>query len=173
VLLLSGVGVARPRRPARSPARAPVVAPLRGHGSRSAGSAFSILQGELDGRPFIATIDMELRSFPDKETLPFFLGVSTPLVSPTSDGLPTGRDADDLNTWEETVEARLRSEVRFVFVGRVTWNGHRELLYYVDNQQSAEKVLNSASKTHSARPFAVACERDENWQKASFWLSRR
>jgi hypothetical protein len=134
---------------------------------------FSVLKGEVDGRPLIAMIDMGLRNLPDKQRLPFFLSISIPLISPTSEGLSTQSDADSLNTLEDAVEVRLRSAGKFVFVGRVTWNGNRELLYYVNSQQPAVAALKTLSDAHSTRPFAFRCERDEKWEKANFWLNRK
>ena len=96
--------------------------------ANSQSGTFSILQGNIDGHPLFAMIDMGLRNSPDRQVLSFFLSVSTPLTNPTSGGLPTRSDAENLNTWEDAVEASLRSAGKFVFVGRVTWNGHRELL---------------------------------------------
>ena len=130
---------------------------------------FSVIEGKVDGCPLVAMIDMGLRELPDKQDLSFFLSLSTSLINPTSEGLPTRSDADDLNAWEEVVESQLRSVTKLVFVGRVTWNGHRELLYYVGNQQPTVEALKTLSGT---RPFAFRCERDEKWAKADYWLNR-
>jgi len=134
--------------------------------------AFSIFQRQLDGRPVFAMIDMDLRDSPDRQTLPFFLSLSSPLIDPTSDGLPTRSDADSLNAWEDAVEAQLRSVGKVAFVGRVTWDGHRELLYYVESQQPAVEALKKLSDSHVTRSFEFVCERDEKWKKAEFWLNR-
>jgi hypothetical protein len=134
---------------------------------------FSIFQGEVDGRPLFATIDMKLGDLPDKRELPFFLSLSAPLINPTSDGLPTESDADGLNAWDDAVEAQLQSGGRFVFVGRVTWNGRRELLYYLKTQQPTVESLKKLTDAHSTRPFAFTCERDEKWTKADYWLNRQ
>jgi Family of unknown function (DUF695) len=134
---------------------------------------FSVLQGNVDGRPMFAIIDMGLRNSPDRQALPFFLSLSTPLINPTSDGLPTKSDADDLNTWEDEVESRLGPAAKFAFVGRVTWNGHRELLYYVSAPRPAVEDLQMLADSHSTRPFAFTCGRDEKWTKADFWLNRK
>lgn len=99
--------------------------------------------------------------------------MSAPLLSPTADGLPTGPDLNDLNAWEDVVEERLGQRGKQVFVGRVTGNGSRELLYYVDNQQPAIDALKSLSEAHSTRPFVFACERDAAWQHARLWLDRK
>jgi hypothetical protein len=130
---------------------------------------FSVIQGKVDGLPLVAMIDMGLRELPDKQELSFFLSLSTSLINPTSEGLPTRSDTDNLNAWEKVVEMRLQSVTKLVFVGRVTWNRHRELLYYVGNRQSTVEALKSLSGT---RPFAFTCEHDEIWAKADYWLNR-
>jgi len=114
-------------------------------------------------------IDMGLRKLPARQGLSFFVGLSTSLINPTSEGLPTRSDTDNLNAWEGAVEARLQAVTQFVFVGRVTWNGHREVLYYVRDEQPTVEALNAIFGT---RPFAFTCERDENWAKVDYWLKR-
>ena len=130
---------------------------------------FSVIEGEIDGRPLVAMIDMGLRELPARQGLSFFLGLSTSLINPTTEGLPSRGDTDNLNAWEGVVEARLQAVTKLVFVGRVTWNGHRELLYYVGSEQPTVEALNAISGT---RPFAFTCERDENWAKVDYWLNR-
>ena len=139
----------------------------------SEGGTFSVFQGNLDGHAMFATIDMGLRNSPERQALPFFFNLSTPLINPTSDGLPTKTDADNLNSWEDAVEATLRPAGRFVFVGRVTWNGHRELLYYLASEEPAIDNLKTLAESHSTRPFTFTSERDEKWTKADHWLNRR
>jgi hypothetical protein len=142
----------------------------------SAGSqrgTFSVLRGEADGHPILAMIDMGLRNSPDIRQLPFLLSLSTPLIGPTSEGLPSRSDADSLNAWEDAVEARLRPIGKFAFVGRITWNGNRELLYYVKDQQTAAEALRKLSGAHSTRPFTFGCNRDEKWDKANFWFNQK
>jgi hypothetical protein len=139
----------------------------------SQSGTFSVLQGNVDGHPMFAMIDMGLRNSPERQALPFFLSISTSLTNPTSDGLPTRSDADNLNGWEDAVDAGLQSAGKHAFVGRVTWNGHRELLYYLKDQQTAIEALKALSEAHSTRPFSFTSERDERWMKADFWLNRQ
>ena len=133
---------------------------------------FSVLQSEMDGHPLIAVVDMGLRGYTEKSSVPWFLSVSTPLVSPTSDGLPTRADANNVNEWEDGIEQELRGEGRFVYVGRVTWNGHRELLYYVAQPEASTKKLQRLIDRRAWRPFAFRCERDDKWEKVSIWLNQ-
>jgi hypothetical protein len=141
--------------------------------AKSQDGTFSILQGKIDGHPMFATIDMGLVNSPERQVLPFFLSLSTPLTNPTTDGLPTRTEADNLNAWEDAVEASLRPSGKFVFVGRVTSNGQRELLYYLNSEHPAVDALETLLDSHSTRSFAFHCERDEKWTKADLWLNRR
>lgn len=137
------------------------------------GGTFLVLQGKVDGHPMFASIDTRLRNSTERQYLPFLFSISTPLINPTNDGLPSGDDADNLNSWEDAVEAKLRSAGRLAFVGRITWNGHRELLYYLATQQPAIDNLKTLADSHSLRPFGFTSERDEKWTKADFWLDRK
>jgi hypothetical protein len=135
----------------------------------SENSTFSIIEGEVGGQPLVAMIDSGLREFPGKDSLPFFLSISTSLINPTRNGLPNRIDADNLNAWEEMIEIRLLSVTNLAFVGRVTWNGHRELLYCVSNQKATVDAVEALSGT---RAFVFTCEFDEKWAKANYWLNR-
>lgn len=134
--------------------------------------SFSIFQGMIDGRPLIAMISAALRGFTGKETLPFFLSVGTQLRNPTSNGLPTSVEADDLDKWEQEVESLLTQLGRLAFVGRVTWNAQRELLYYLESNEPSETALNAFSDKKSTRNFRFSCEKDSEWHRAALWLDR-
>lgn len=141
-------------------------------GALSSDGHFSVFRSEVDGCPLFASIDMGLSDFSEKRALPIFVSLSTPLIQPTLDGLPTDSDDESLNAWEDSVENQLRSQTKYVYVGRVTWNGHRELLYYVEKQEPAMAALKSLSDSKTTRPFAFVCVRDETWQNARFWLKQ-
>jgi hypothetical protein len=139
--------------------------------TRANAGTFAVLEGQLDGRPVFATVDTSLRNFREKSTFPYFLSIETKLESPTPDGLTTANEADELNAWEEVVETRLKSVGKIVFVGRVTWNGRRELLYYTDSDRPFEQALTALSASKSMRSFAFLCQRDDNWSKSDYWLN--
>jgi uncharacterized protein DUF695 len=138
----------------------------------SSDGLFSVFRSEVDGRPLFANLDMGLRDFNEKQSLPIYVSLSTPLINPTVDGLPTDSDSENLNAWEDSVENQLRSRTRYVYVGRLTWNGHRELLYYVDKQEPAMAALRALLESKTTRPFAFVSERDETWQNVKFWLEQ-
>jgi hypothetical protein len=132
---------------------------------------FSVFKTDLEGYPLIAFVDVAPRSLELREKTPWFLSVSTPITSPTLQGLPSAEEADALNSWEERIERELASVCRLIFVGRVTWNGNRELLYYVDSATQVASVLDDIAHSDTSRPFAFRCERDDEWTEVEVYLS--
>ena len=138
--------------------------------SQHPGESFSILQSEMDGHPLVATINMAYKTFKSKSAYPWFLSISSPLINPTEDGLTTSEDAEALNQFEDSVGRVLSRVCSYQFVGRVTWNGHREVLYYVDKPKEATDALQTAINSGSYRPFAFQCKQDKTWQAAEMYL---
>lgn len=131
---------------------------------------FSLVQGEMNGHPLFATIASDLKKYPSKSKLPWFLSLSTPLIDPTADGLPQGKDFDELNAWEDEMEARIAKLSKYYYVGHVTWNGSREALFYLEKPEPIVSELTKVRDTHSTRPFAFVCEKDEGWEKISPYI---
>ena len=105
-----------------------------------------------------------------KSITPWFLGFSTPLLNPTPDGLPTAREAEDLNRWEDVVEREINSRCMSVFVGRVTWKGNRELLYYIDEPERISLEIQKLIDGRTLRSFAFRCEQDPEWANVSIYF---
>jgi len=131
---------------------------------------FELLEADVDGHPLIAMIDMSLRKFKGKSRMPWFLSLSTPLSKPDSRGLPSQKEAEELNQWEDSIEADLASSCKYAFVGRVTCDGHRELLYYIDQPEPAVPHLQELINRRTLRPFAFRCEQDPGWSAVSIYL---
>jgi hypothetical protein len=70
----------------------------------------------MDGYPLFATIDMSLHNYKEKATVPWLLSISTPLTNPTSDGLTTPQEAEELNKWEDALEKEIAAETHFMWV---------------------------------------------------------
>src|SRR5438552_2488553 len=96
--------------------------------------------------------------------MPWFLSVSTPILAPTPVGLPASEEIEKLDLWEQAVEGELSAAGKFVFIGRVTWNGHRELLHYVAHCEPYTRRLQSLLDSDATRPFGFGCERDDDWE---------
>lgn len=133
--------------------------------------AFALLETQMDGRRLLANIDLTLDGFPLKHDFPWFLSLSTTLRGADPDGLPTDSEAAALNHWEDEVERAIGAAVGFKYIGRVTWNGHRELLFQIAQPDAAVASLQRLIEAGTARPFAFRCQRDESWNHVSGYLA--
>jgi hypothetical protein len=137
--------------------------------STNAGT-FSVLQRNRDGHPLFATVDSSLRDKKARTGFAWFLSVSTQLKDPTTDGLTTNQEASELNDWEDLLERDYLRDCRFVYVGRVTWNGTRQLLFYLDRPDCAEPTLKKFAHDFPKRVFHFQCQPDEQWEKVSSYF---
>jgi hypothetical protein len=123
------------------------------------------MQGEIDGHPLFAMIVSDLEKYPSKSRFPWLLSLSTPLIDPTPEGLPKGKDFDSVNEWEDGIEARIAKLDKYYYVGHVTWNGSREALFYLEKPEPIVSALKKVRDNHSTRPFDFRYEKDEGWKK--------
>ena len=132
---------------------------------------FAISETDFDGYPLIVNVNRALRKHKQKQksATPWFLSISTPLAHSDERGLPDREEATHLNLWEQIVEREI-APTPFVFAGRVTWNGNRELLYYVEEPQAAVGRLQALINSGRTRPFAFRSEMDQEWSKISVYL---
>ncbi len=118
----------------------------------------------------IVSVDMGLRDYPNKAKYPWLLSLSIKLNTVDQEGLPTKRESIELNGWEDAVEGEVSANASFKYVGRVTWNGHRELLYYLDSPEPAVKSLQSLIDKKTTRAFAFRCQRDDAWHHVRMYF---
>ena len=131
---------------------------------------FAVFELDVDGKRLIGNIDLGLRLYKAKYKTPWFLSLSTPLSEPTAEGLTTRVEAAELNQWEDAVEKGISGNSKFVFVGRVTSKGYRELLYYIAEPDRAVPALQRLIDSRSTRAFAFRCEQDPDWSKVRVYL---
>lgn len=131
---------------------------------------FRVFESKLNGHRLVGSIDQSLSKYKEKEKTPWFLSIVTQISDPDHEGLPKAPEALSLNSWEDTIEMKIAGKCRFVFAGRVTWNSHRELLYYVDNPGRIVPELQDVINCRELRPFAFRCESDPRWEKVGVYL---
>jgi hypothetical protein len=137
--------------------------------NRQAGS-FAVVETYKDGHPLFLTIDTTLRDGKTKPSYPWFVSIVTPIKYPTKAGLTNDAEASELNGWEDGLEKEFIGTCRYAFVGRVTWNGTRELLYYVDKPDSIVPKLEQRATADPKRQFHVESTRDDKWEKVDAYL---
>ena len=130
---------------------------------------FSVMEGQCEGYPIVATIRSRLQDYKGKGKTRWFFGFSTPLSNTTPEGLPTTKEADELNRWEDVIDQQMGLQSECVFVGRVTWKGNRELLYYVDKPESAAREIKKLINAGTIRTFSFRYEEDPDWAHVNIY----
>ncbi|MBV9169931.1 MAG: DUF695 domain-containing protein [Chloroflexi bacterium] len=147
-----------------------------GHGSvpspRSR-ATWSVHKFELDGRPLVALVNAAYRNFPDKIRFPWCLLVSIPLRDPTSAGLASGPEGEDMERFEQqTIAPLIRAHCVSHFVVRTTHKGHRDLIFYVDDPQRVVQALNDLLESGATRSFTFGAMQDEEWGSMQRYFKR-
>jgi len=132
---------------------------------------FHVLRGKKAGLPAFVMIDTTYGNYLHKEKYPWYLCIKMPMEELTDQRLPTDRESDALNSLEDSIQRTLDSITKVCFIGRITWNGYRELLFYLDTPKEADKALQELAEDEStSRKFEHRIKKDETWSSVSEYL---
>ena len=134
------------------------------------GESFSVLKAVHEGIMFIALINMAYRGYAFKAKFPWYLSILIPLIDEDENGIPNAEDAKDLNDFEDLISEKLSQSCSYHFLGRITGDGYRELCYYLDNPEQANRFLNEMTESDEGRFFTYSYEKDEEWKFVSVYL---
>ena len=123
----------------------------------------------VDGRPCSTMLDLSLISLAPDAERPWLLSVRLPLDDPRSDGLATNAEATRLGEIEDGLVRSLGAHCGAVFVGRMTWNGVRDLFFYAKRTETLEQALSvglAGAGLGSAGPRRVMTrkQKDAEWR---------
>jgi hypothetical protein len=131
---------------------------------------FAVLQGEVDGHPVIAVLNRQSISAERKKRTPWFVSIVTFFETTAAEGMPPAQDVLDLSAWEDRLHGIITAACpNAVYVGRVTGNGQRELMYYVEEPDAVINVLKGAEPQES-RPFSFQVRIDDDWSEVSAYV---
>lgn len=128
-----------------------------------------------DGLPEVIAINAGLLSFPHHSIFPWYLCITLEAQDLIDNGMPSPRESDLLFEMVDelsltVMDGRTMSgSVNALFLARSTWNGKRELYYYVHDPEVAHGKLQQAlnSKTW-CREWSYRMEFDKKWENASY-----
>lgn len=133
---------------------------------------FQVLQLEHGGKPLFATINLKLRDFTKKEQYPWFLSLSISLKEPTEEGLTTNAEAEELNRFEDFLERQIKKTTKCVHIGRVTWGGYREVLFYVSEPEIVSSWIQTIIDSGEYRTFSFKIVHDIDWESVSIYFNK-
>jgi hypothetical protein len=127
---------------------------------------YTVMVGSMDDLPLVANVIAVLPDEAKKRAIPWFLSVGTEFVQGDEDDLIA------LDEWQDIVEREI-GIVPFIAFGRITWNGHRELIYYIAEPEAPVERLKTLIDSETTRPFGFQCEMDEEWDNITSYYEEK
>ncbi len=125
--------------------------------------AWSIAQGEYEGKPLVARVNVSAASGAVDPRLSTRLGIAIPLKAPNEHGFPQGSEFGELDAIEECLFGALRAAGGGCLVLVITTAGAREFVSYVQSPDVGEALaaqLRSSTTTHEVQHYT---EPDAEW----------
>ena len=135
------------------------------------GESFSIYKMDLPDGWGLATFNNKYNEYPNKAFFPWHVLVELEIVDKNDNGHPVDKDAEKLAKLEDEILDFLKQKHTVHFLGRVTRNGFRDLLYYVDKPKFEQAEVNAfCDNIMKERGINFGMEKDPTWTAVSGFI---
>lgn len=126
---------------------------------------WSLVQSSEQGKPMFIRYRDGLKDAVGHSSYEFQIGVATPLLDPTSEGLTTDTEAEELWKIEEALDDALSTNDEAVFAISITTGGMREFVFYASewNPEYYENKVKEINKKFPNRGLQFMMQHDKNW----------
>jgi hypothetical protein len=135
------------------------------------GESFTIFKLNFPDGWGLATINKKYDNYPNKSLYPWLVLIELEVIDKNDNGHPINSDTDKLIMLEENIITFLKQKHTVHFLGRVTKNGFRELLYYIDIPKFEQTEVNTfCDNIMKERAINFTMEKDPKWNSVSGFL---
>lgn len=128
------------------------------------GESFSILKLDMPEGLAFATVNSAYKDYPNKTHFPYLAGFELEVLEKNDNGHPVDDEAEVLNELQDRIEMFLQEKHTIHSVARVTRNGARDLLIYIDEPNfTKEEVKVFFDQINSVRAVNFTINRDPKW----------
>ena len=127
---------------------------------------YSILEAEFEsGDRLLAVVNVELLNWDSKASHPWVAKMTIKYDGSQRNGMPNDNDYERLNTIEEKLMERLIDKDGFLYIGRVTAKGEREIYFACIEFRKPSKVFYNIQEQFSSE-FEIEYDiyKDKYWQ---------
>lgn len=129
----------------------------------------------IDGKPFVGVINEGLLDFSHKDVFGWYLSLIIDYEKTVGEGMPDQDDTRVMQTFSDALTRDLSGNPdhpNVLFLGRFTGDGHTQLIWYVNNPETADKYLKGLIESNNY-PFDFEYEMtsDPEWSEADYWLN--
>ena len=135
------------------------------------GESFSISKLTLQDGWGLATFNNKYNDYPNKFFFPWHVLVELEIVNKNDNGHPINTDAEKLVTLEDEILQFLQKKHTVHFLGRVTRNSFRDLLYYIDIPKFEQiEVTAFCENIMKERGINFVMKKDPKWTAVSGFI---
>lgn len=128
---------------------------------------YLLIEGTLEsGKELIATINQDALEWDRKASHPWVVDVTVQFNGDHLSGLPDDETFDALNDLEDEIQLLLKDEDGYLYIGRQTTDGHRNIFFACREFRTPSKVLFELQQSYASK-FAI----DFNIYKDKYWQS--
>ena len=130
--------------------------------------SFTVITHEDSISPMVAIINKSIKDFEPKEVFGWHCSVLIKCKDIINKGMPSSEEQKVLDKFEDKLSKLIigRGTANAIYLGRITWNGTREIIYLVNNpEKAATKLQALIDKKKYPREFDFSIEPDYNWDK--------
>ena len=136
---------------------------------------YQILEFIQEELPGIAVINKSLIDFEPKEVFSWHCSVMVHFNQLIENGMPDVTDRTKVEEFEDWLDDEIKGECKekpnALFLGRITWNKTRELIWRIYEPKKTNEILNKLIETKDYElPFDYRIDPDNEWNLAKWHL---
>jgi len=123
-----------------------------------------------DDNTFIgfSVVNKSYDNYPNKKYFPWCIQVTLELVEVDESEMPSENESQVLNQLEDKIQAFISVKHNTHFIGRITQNGFRDLIFYIDQPRFDHESTNTFfDQIQQKRKVNFNMEMDVDWNNVS------
>jgi hypothetical protein len=133
------------------------------------GESFTIFKLNFPDGWGLATANKAYDNYANKSFYAWHVLVELEVIVKNENGHPIDEEALKLNELEEKVNAFLKQSQTVHFVARITRNGFRDLLFYIDKPTITQQQLSAfCDEVMNERGINLGIQEDPKWKAVGF-----
>ena len=138
---------------------------------------YSVLNFKQDELPGVAVINTGLRGFEPKEVFAWHLSIMLDFENLIENGMPNKDDRTLAENFEDELAPEIIGESiekpNALYLGRITWNETRELIWRVYNPEPINDLLQEIiNEKEYPLEFDYRIDHDKDWKLAEWHLKK-
>jgi hypothetical protein len=126
--------------------------------------AWTVAEGNHNGRPMFVRFNSGFRSFRGRSSYPHQVGIAVPLRNPEPSGLPNSTELPELSVIEDEICELLESEKESLFVAIVTTGGMQEYVFYTSSPEQVKLKFDQLRGKITSHKIQLMIQPDKDWR---------